>query len=290
MWTAGSVQAFRGRFAVCALLHLWLLVPLDGREHAEDPRRHAHPRRGSARRSPERACPISAADVMAYDSQGQLEWASDGMRAWVGSLSLGPSTAARPGSGEASFAQTPQDHRKVSRKTLYLVAGGLAVAVVLLVLAVSGVFRTKDQPAGSPSQSAAGQQSNAAPASQAASWPTRLAGTLNTPGASPTVRRSSGGWRTGDYPSTRQDGDHQARHCTRSISSCSCFRPFKPAARIRIPLGAPPFFPGRPPVLSVRWRVGARRVSGGLTPFYALQPVLVTVRGSPLCVPAFMRT
>jgi len=41
--------------------------------------------------------PITAADVMAYDSQGHLVWANDGTRAWVGSQALRTPTAPRQG-------------------------------------------------------------------------------------------------------------------------------------------------------------------------------------------------
>lgn len=37
---------------------------------------------------------ITTADVMEYDRQGQLVWANDGTRAWVGSRAQSPETTA----------------------------------------------------------------------------------------------------------------------------------------------------------------------------------------------------
>ena len=49
--------------------------------------------------------PISAGDVMAYDQQGQLVWASDGTRAWVGSRAQAISREAVRSSAEYILTQ-----------------------------------------------------------------------------------------------------------------------------------------------------------------------------------------
>jgi hypothetical protein len=124
---------------------------------------------------------ISASEIMAYDSQGQLEWADEGTRAWVGALAK--TTASTPLSTTTSA--TP--HRRVSRLSLLIAGGSLAVVVVALVLAFSGAIDGKPQPASSPSQAAVVQATTPAassqtPTAQDASWPSQLAGTWVSPG------------------------------------------------------------------------------------------------------------
>ena len=50
--------------------------------------------------------PISAADVMTYDSQGHLIWATEGTRGWVGAKTQSP--AREPAGGAAPHTDTTQ--------------------------------------------------------------------------------------------------------------------------------------------------------------------------------------
>jgi hypothetical protein len=87
--------------------------------------------------------PITAADIMEYDRQGQLVWASEGMRAWVGGrVGSGAKidVATPPQRGVAASSDEPSASRSatvtISRRTL-IILGGVALAVVaVLVLAL----------------------------------------------------------------------------------------------------------------------------------------------------------
>jgi hypothetical protein len=131
---------------------------------------------------------ISADAVMEYDKQGHLVWASDGMRAWVGSLAqsspnaAAQATATNQESGSATTkmvaVQEPR-RRRISALSLAIAGSSLLVVVVVLVLAFSGVIGGKSQPAEMSSQS----KLPTTTAPQTASWPTRLGGTwLRTQG------------------------------------------------------------------------------------------------------------
>ena len=94
--------------------------------------------------------PISAADVMSYDSQGQLEWASEGMRAWVGSLAHRPADAPPAQPSDASRSTAPgatpwatssgPRSRTTAQRLLLPIVGIVGVVLVVLILAVAGVF------------------------------------------------------------------------------------------------------------------------------------------------------
>ena len=100
--------------------------------------------------------PVGPADVMEYDRQGHLVWASEGTRAWVGSkaataaLGGGGLHAARrlwktAGSSEPDAAEHAahggEPERTVRLKRLFLVAiGVLVVANAALLLMILGVI------------------------------------------------------------------------------------------------------------------------------------------------------
>lgn len=102
--------------------------------------------------------PISAADVMAYGSQGQLLWATDGTRAWVGSKARAqtaspPSSppaepaATSPAAADGTAARGPEvvtnaaTHRPTfSRRVLIVAGAALALIVVVGILVVANPF------------------------------------------------------------------------------------------------------------------------------------------------------
>ncbi len=94
--------------------------------------------------------PISAADIMEHDRQGNLVWANDGTRAWVGAKAAGPwnSRAAAPPTAVASAAATRPTsqaraapgvadrrpalpRRAPSKRLLLMVVAGLIVVAVI---------------------------------------------------------------------------------------------------------------------------------------------------------------
>ena len=66
--------------------------------------------------------PIKASDVMQYDSQGHLTWASDGTRAWVGSKAQAPAPSLSVAVVEAGLPSTSQPaaltHTQTERVTV----------------------------------------------------------------------------------------------------------------------------------------------------------------------------
>jgi len=102
--------------------------------------------------------PISAADIMEYDRQGHLVWVDEGTRAWVGSKAKGsqastaaPATAiatATPKTSEARGAaggagsQPSSRARTYVKRALVLAIAVLIVANVVLLLVISGAFRS----------------------------------------------------------------------------------------------------------------------------------------------------
>jgi hypothetical protein len=91
--------------------------------------------------------PISATDVMEYDRQGHLSWASDGTRAWVGSKAAAAAGAPQSRTPDAPAATTiggdrpTPDARVLLKRILLCVIALLVVANVVLVLFLAGVFR-----------------------------------------------------------------------------------------------------------------------------------------------------
>ena len=126
--------------------------------------------------------PITAADVMEYDRQGQLTWANDGTRAWVGARvaqSAAPTEPRVSGGGPSAASSSPDSSRIplstiLSRHLLLVVVLAVAVVVVVAVLAVSGVFRGGES---QPFAAQSGRATSAASARQTDSWPLKLAGT-----------------------------------------------------------------------------------------------------------------
>lgn len=102
--------------------------------------------------------PISARDVMSYDEQGHLVWASEGMRAWVGSLVSAPPIAgpvAQPtiGMPTGQPATKPQGAPGIGVAGFVCVLVGLfvpLVGIVGLVLSIVGYRQAKreDRPSG----------------------------------------------------------------------------------------------------------------------------------------------
>jgi hypothetical protein len=100
--------------------------------------------------------PISASAIMEYDRQGHLVWVNAGTRAWVGakakaapapragasSNATAPTTAsAASGSKTGAGSQLPPRRRMVLKRVLIVAIALLAVANVVLLLALAGVFR-----------------------------------------------------------------------------------------------------------------------------------------------------
>ena len=132
--------------------------------------------------------PITAADIMSYDAQGQLVWADEGTRAWVGSLVQRPTDApqaqhpdaSRPRAGSATpwaTSSVPQS-RTTSQRLLLPVVGIVAVVLVLLILAVAGVFSGEKKATDTQLDA---QASPSTPTTPAASWPVRLTGNWVSP-------------------------------------------------------------------------------------------------------------
>ena len=132
--------------------------------------------------------PISAADVMEYDRQGQLVWANDGTRAWVGAKASQSSVPMTPGASSGSplaTSSTPDRHRApllaaLSQHLLLAIVLAVAVVAVVAVLAVSGIFGGDESTNGSVQQPVAAKSATAkaaTPAGQTVSWPNKLAGT-----------------------------------------------------------------------------------------------------------------
>ena len=67
--------------------------------------------------------PISAADVLAYDEQGYLDWANDGTRAWV-QATVGP-----PQTRATTFSEAPVGPRLTSVWTKVKASAGAASVV-----------------------------------------------------------------------------------------------------------------------------------------------------------------
>lgn len=105
--------------------------------------------------------PITARDVMAYDEQSHLVWASEGMRAWVGALVAGPPTADVATQSAtstlawqpASALPQPQGAPGIGVAGFVCVLVGLfipLVGIVGLVLSIIGYRQAKreDRPSG----------------------------------------------------------------------------------------------------------------------------------------------
>jgi len=73
--------------------------------------------------------PITAHDVMEYDSQGNLVWANDGTRAWVGSQTRMPSAWVE-GTVTTSSSAPPSG---VSSRTKGIISACLLIAIVIAV-------------------------------------------------------------------------------------------------------------------------------------------------------------
>lgn len=95
---------------------------------------------------------IAAAGIMEYDRQGHLLWVNAGTRAWVGSRAQSPAgsvaTAASvtPGTSEARGTTKAADGqptraRTYAKRALLAVIVVLAIANVVLLLVLAGVFR-----------------------------------------------------------------------------------------------------------------------------------------------------
>lgn len=91
--------------------------------------------------------PISAADVLAYDRQGHVAWAYEGLQEWVQQLStesVAPPVASQPFVPQPSTpqrgAQPPQRKSKALKVVLIVVGAvvGLFVALIVIGLAVGG--------------------------------------------------------------------------------------------------------------------------------------------------------
>lgn len=79
--------------------------------------------------------PVSAADVLAYDGQGHLDWAYEGLREWVEQCAAGGDNAL-PTATTTSLPTTIQQPRRKSRalKVVLIVAGALVGLFVVLVV------------------------------------------------------------------------------------------------------------------------------------------------------------
>jgi photosystem II stability/assembly factor-like uncharacterized protein len=98
--------------------------------------------------------PITAVDVMEYDRHGHLIWASDGMRAWVGSQVKGAqqsdsvpgAQAASSVTSRADLAMAAQGDQKMrparaySKRWLLLAALGLVIVMMIAAIAVPRLF------------------------------------------------------------------------------------------------------------------------------------------------------
>lgn len=91
--------------------------------------------------------PISAADVLAYDRQGHVAWAYEGLREWVQQLStesVAPPVASQPFVPQPSTPQTgaqPPQRKSKALKVVLIVGGGvvgLFVVLIVIGLAVGG--------------------------------------------------------------------------------------------------------------------------------------------------------
>ena len=87
---------------------------------------------------------ISAADVMKYDQEGQLEWDSDGTRAWVGSMAAKPDQAPPPPPGSASSSTTRPagDDRTPGQKAASIAGIFLLVIGLIMFFYFAAVFDT----------------------------------------------------------------------------------------------------------------------------------------------------
>ena len=90
--------------------------------------------------------PVSAAEVMRYDEQGQLVWTNDGTRAWVASRAQGPAgnattnvSAAAPAGTAAKAPAKPQTEEdpERSRALKRSQRGCLTAIAVVVVIAVA---------------------------------------------------------------------------------------------------------------------------------------------------------
>ena len=95
--------------------------------------------------------PISACDVMEYDAQGHLVWASDGTRAWVGSLALKASPEPSPPKDPADVVRAvsrpfPQQaagtsqKREDGRSEGQVAASIIGLLLLIIGLGVAGYF------------------------------------------------------------------------------------------------------------------------------------------------------
>jgi hypothetical protein len=111
--------------------------------------------------------PISAADVMKYDKQGHLVWATEGTRAWVAAktLAMSPSQASWGESAAATTTRaktaTPLFQAAVSRRLIIVAVSALVIVAAVAVIAFSGALR------GNPDAIVA----------QKNSWPNKFEGT-----------------------------------------------------------------------------------------------------------------
>jgi len=141
--------------------------------------------------------PISAQDVMEYDRQGQLVWANDGTRAWVGAKATAPSVSATgastnptsltigggPSDGSSAGTSSLMSFRSTfSQHLLLVIVVVAAVVIVTVVLAVAGVFgghspteSTEPQPVAVQPEAPA--LATSSPESETLSWPASFVGT-----------------------------------------------------------------------------------------------------------------
>ena len=112
--------------------------------------------------------PISAADVLAYDEQGYLDWANDGTRAWV-QAKVGP-----PQTRATTFSEAPVGPRLTSVWTKVKASAGAASVVAASAaqtakVAYEGAIEAVKEQRGSASGPAG--EETASPARSAEPWP-----------------------------------------------------------------------------------------------------------------------
>jgi hypothetical protein len=76
--------------------------------------------------------PLTAQEVLTYDAAGQLDWAYDGLRAWVGS--------------QVSPAATAAEKRGTLPVWAWILLGGVAVVVLIAIVAAMSSMNTAVAP------------------------------------------------------------------------------------------------------------------------------------------------
>lgn len=148
--------------------------------------------------------PITAADVMEYDRQGQLVWANDGARAWVGAKARTPNPqvtsaqTSRPGSARAGGDSGSRSGsgllRALTDHVLVVTVVVVAVVVIVGVLGVAGVFGSRGAVEDKTTAGATASPSASPSIAQDTPWPKRLAGSwMGSNGARITIGESADG-------------------------------------------------------------------------------------------------